>query len=228
MKTSFLVAGALALALVPGAMLLPGCGGGGGSSVPKLAFGRQRAVEFLNFQEISGILSVNFEDNAGDTARASGALRVFNNSTANRPASVPAGNGDLVVGLAPGTYVLSGNAIRISPGAYRLELRGSYPDGPVFTLTGGFQEGDQIAIDAKFNTGNSSLIGRLSRLDATPTPVATNIGNTPAPGTTPFGTATPISTATPFGTARPLATATAVSPTPVGAGGGTTNPPRVP
>ena len=243
----------MALALVPGAMLLPGCGGGGGgSSAPTLAFGRQRAVEFLNFQDISGILSVNFADSAGDTARAAGTLRVFNNSTPNRPASVAAGNGDLVVGLAPGSYVLSGNVIRISPGAYRLEMRGSYPDGPAFTLTGGFQEGDQIAIDAKFNTGNSSLVGRLSRLDATPTPVATNIGNTPVPGTTPLGTATPVGTttpiatgtplggATPFGTATPLATgtplggatpvftATAISPTPVGAGGGTTDPPRVP
>ena len=248
MKTSLILAGALALALVPGALLLPGCGGGGGgSSRSVLTYGQQFGVEFLNFPELSAVLSVNYQDTASSAARATGTLRVFANTANPLPTPIPGAGA--VVGFAPGTYILTGNVTGTNQTGNGLDLRGAYSTGQRFTLTSNsFAEGGTISIKANFNAGPSELIGRLTNVALTPAPISTsspNPNNTPTTVSTPVTTSTsaPISTAMPISTAvptlTPMPTLTAMPtttpiptattfPTPGGAGGGTTNPPQLP
>ena len=241
MKTSFYLAGALALVLAPASWLLPGCGGGGsggGSSVSDTTFGRQSNVEFPDDQQITGVLSVSFSDSAASTVKATGTLQLYQ-TPANAPTPLPLAPGQVPTGdyqtvvPANATYVLVGTVRRNANSAsdLTLDLRGSFEDEPPFTLRGDFVNGAILTLEADFKSGKSVLVGRVTNVNRvnlpapTATPVATSTPvATPAATVTPSITATPIFT--PIPTATPIFTPTAIptaTPTaPVG------NPPVVP
>ena len=222
MKPQIFLAGALALALVPGAILISGCGGGGGSTVttPNLRFSRQSNVEFPDSPQISGVLTINFVDTAPNVnARAAGTLQLFTTPAgATTPTPFPdpppgAGTVDFL-SVLPGnaTYILVGNVVP-SNGAdadIALDLRGSYEDSPPFTLRGNFVDDAKITLEAKFNRGNSVLRGRIR-----------NVNNAILPSGTP--TAQPTTTATAGGATTAGTTTTGATTTGATTNGATTN-----
>ena len=221
MKSQLFLAGALALAVVPAATLLAGCGGGGGSSasVPDLRFARQSNVEFPDAPEISGVLTVNFVDTAPNVnARAAGTLQLYATPSVDASATPlptprpfpdpPPGAGTqkfLSVVPANATYVLVGNVVPADGinSDIALDLRGSYADSPRFTLRGDFVDGATVLLEAKFNRGNSTLRGRIINVSkailptrpGTTTTGATTTGATTTGATTTGATTTGATTA---------------------------------
>ena len=210
MKSPFFLAGALALALVPGAILISGCGGGGNNnsiSTPDLRFSRQGNVEFPDSPEISGVLTITFADTApNENARATGTLQLYSTPedvAAPQPfPDPPPGAGTVeFFSVLPGdaTYILEGNVV---PGNganadIALDLRGSYEGSPPFTLRGNFIDKARVTLEAKFNRGNSVLRGRIINVNnatvpggPNPTPTATATASGTTTGATTTGATT--------------------------------------
>ena len=205
MKPTFFLAGALALALVPGAISLSGCGGGssggGSTSIPELRFTRQSNLEFPDSPEVTGILTVNFVDaNPTVNARAAGTLQLFRTPQGSPtpipfPAPAPGSPEAEFFAVVPAnaTYILVGNVVPGSDSSadIAVDLRGSYQGSPRFTLRGNFVDGAVIALEAPFERGNSVLQGRVTNVNnvtvpGSPTPTPTTVNTTA--GTTTTGT----------------------------------------
>ncbi len=159
MKTQFFLVSVLSLAIVPGALLLTGCGGGSSASAPDLRFGRVKDIQFIDYPEYRGILNINFQDKASLPARATGTLQVVDSPNPTPSTESPV---SFTVGLPPGTYILNGSILDGTGGFdYDLDLTGSYQGGPRFRLTGNFDDQGLISISAPFNSGDSVLRGRV-------------------------------------------------------------------
>ena len=193
------------LAIVPGALLFSGCGGGGSSSaaLPNLRFTRQSNVEFPDAPGISGVLTVNFEDKApGASARAAGTLQIYNtpgDSTNPAPTprpfpdAPPGANTDNFFSVLPSnaTYILVGNVVPTDGvrSDIALDLRGSYEGTPRFTLRGDFVRDSTVTLEAKFERGDSTLRGRIVNVNNATIPGATT-GSTTTGATTTGATTT--------------------------------------
>ncbi len=250
MKSSFLIAGALTLILASGTLLLPGCGGGGSSSgsTDELRFGRQKDIQFLDFPQYRGILTIRFADQAAFPTRAAGTLQVVDATNPKPATENPIG---FTVALPPGTYILTGNALDGTNGFdYDLDVNGSYQGGPKFRLTGNFDDDGLISISAPFKAGDSVLRGRVvPPMVVSPTPTSggttaggitgtttagttagTTTGATTAGNTTAGGTTTGLTAGGTTGTTTSGgSTAGAITAgSTLAGGGGTTNPPTLP
>lgn len=195
---------------------MPGCGGGGSNSGPSndLRFGRQKDVQFLDFPEYRGILTIKFADQSSFPTRAAGTLQIVNVPNA-KPSTDP--RVGFSVGLPPGTYILVGNVLDGTNGFdYDLDLNGSYQGGPKFRLTGNFDDQGLISINAPFQSGNSVLRGRV-------VPFAGNTTGGTTAGTTAGGTtAGTTAGATAGGTTSGTTAGATTGGTTAGTTGGTT------
>jgi hypothetical protein len=235
MKRPYKLILASLLCAAPLGALLPGCGGGGGgSSTGPFRLESRLGIQFDPTSQ--GNLTVQLEDTASSTKKIVGTLQILNRSTGTPTAtavvtplpgatSAPTPLPNRVDFYpAPASYIIRGTLTVNSTNQAILDAKGSFEDGPTFTLRGNLQPGQKIRLEAAFREGTLVTEGTLlaeqvnggGTATATPgaTRTATPIGTT-TPGTTatPIGTTTPGTTATPFLTATPLATAT-VTPTP--------------
>ncbi len=220
MRRPYRILLATLLCAAPLGAFLPGCGGGGGSKAPELSIFDLYGVALAGINgevtapPTTANLKLSFEDSPNALKRASGTLQVLTSIQARQNLT-----SDIAIFPTAGTYICTGT-IDFSGTTRVLNLRGSYPGGPAFTITGNFVKGGNIELRAPFKSGISVLVGTFidpfgGKATATPiiTGTPTNTG-TPAattvatPVATPVATtiATPISTATPFSTATPVPT----------------------
>ncbi len=229
------------LLTLPALLLVPGCGGGSGSS-PTVAFQNVVGVELIDNSDATkpvvfdrGNLTVGITDASSPNKTASGTLQLLGTSaivptpTATQPGVTPAptpvlpSTGAINLRPSPGTYVLTGTATFTGSNApFGINLRGAFQKELPFTLSGNLDAGSVLVLRVAAKSGSIVIPMRVVEKPfafshVVPTPIATTGVPVATASATPSGTATATGTPTGTPTATTVATPTTTVPTsPVG------------